>query len=204
MTMNHEKQPKLQPPGAGLPFVQRVLLRFWLGPVVSRRTPSDVVRQNYENLTRKIIEKIKNIPPEKRLVKVLVDPMPGLEDSSRYWSLNEVMEHLLIVSRGIESTILSLSSGTLPNGKADTAKMKPGKADQDLLSEYSSYGPALMKSIDERLSQPGMNFDSKLKFAHPWFGGFTARQWYWLLSTHQAIHYRQTKAIIQGLGSSKT
>ncbi len=131
--------------------------------------------------------------------KVLIAPLAGLEDSSRFWSLNEVIEHLLMVTRQIEKVILSLASGKIPSGKADTAKVKPGKAKGDLLKEFLEYAPKVMEELDSALGRKGMNFESRVKFRHPWFGEITARQWYWLLGMHQGIHYRQAKLIVKGL-----
>ncbi|NDF16075.1 hypothetical protein EB061_12280, partial [bacterium] len=140
-----------------------------------------------------------SVPADRRSVRVLVPSQPGLEDSSRYWSLNGVLEHLMIVSRSAEEIILSLASGNIPSGKADTAAVKPTGRDGDRLAEYREYAPGCLARIDARLSEPGMNADSLLTFRHPWFGEITAHQWYWLSATHLAIHYRQSKAIVKGL-----
>ena len=198
MSNNSAPSPKLQPPGAGLPLPQRIFLRLWLGPIVSRRTSQAKSRAQYEHLTQKLVQ-VSEVPSQKRNTQILVNPIPGLEDSSRYWSLNQVLDHLLIVSRSMEGVILSLSSGKIPEGQADPAKVKPGKADRDLLHEFSGYAPELLKTIDEKLARPGMDIHSKLRFRHQWFGGLTTPQWYWLLASHQAIHYRQAKEIIRGL-----
>jgi hypothetical protein len=123
--------------------------------------------------------------------------MPGLEDSSRYWSLNEVLEHLLIVSRRMELVILELAAGRIPQGVADTAKVKPSHPDQSSLPEFIEYAPNLMKSLDEKLAGPNFDFDSALKYGHPWFGKITAKQWYWLLAGHHAIHLGQVNAILK-------
>ena len=194
-----QNEPKLQPPGAGIPFLHRIILSTFVVPLISKRTPPEQSRRNYEKLVQKLIEKISAVPAELRNQKVLVKPMRGLEDSSRYWSLNGVMEHLIIVSQGIEGGILSLASGKVPDRKADTAAVKPKHPDRDYLEEFRTYAPTLMQRIDEQLNKPGMNFDSPLKFSHPWFGPLTAKQWYWLLPTHEGIHYTQVKEILKGL-----
>ncbi len=191
--------PKLQPPGAGLPLAQLVFLKIWLGPFVSKRTPPKKSRETYEKLTKKIIEYAASLSDEQRSEKVLVDPIRGLEDSSRYWSMNGVLEHLMMVSTGVEATILALSSGTVPNQKVDTAKVKPAQKGQDYLAQFTERAPGLMSRLDEKLSQPNMNFESQLKLKHPWFGKMTAKQWYWLLGTHQGIHYQQAQQIASAL-----
>ena len=195
--------PRLAPPGAGVPLIQLIFMRTWLGPFVSKRTPRPASRALYEKLTQKTIGLAAKIAPELRNKKILVNPILGLEDSSRYWSVNGVLEHLLIVSHGIEQAILSLSAGTVPPGAADTATVKPTDAKGDQLEAFTNYAPGLMARIDEKLAQPGMNIDSPLCFKHPWFGPFQAKQWYWLLPSHTGIHYQQLKQIVAALTASK-
>lgn len=196
--------PQLAPPGAGLPWPQLLFLRFWMGPVTARRTPRAQTRERYELLTQKIISLVSATPVEARRIRVLVDPIAGLEDSSRHWSLNGVLEHLLIVSKNIEDVILTLSSGSMPAGVADTARVKPQNMVEDRLADFVDYAPELIQRLDRKLAEPSRNFESPLKFRHPWFGGFTAKQWYWLLAGHQAIHYQQVKGITQKLKANKT
>lgn len=201
--MKTDEVPQLQAPGQGLPFLQKLFVRYWLGPIVSKKTPIYESRKTYEILTQKLIENIKKISEPERKIKILVKPIPGLEDSSRYWSLNGVLEHLMIVSKGMEAVILSLSAGQVPNTKVDIAKLKPKNFEKDILTEFIEYAPNLMKNIDQKVSVPGFDFQSSLKFYHPWMGQITAKQWYWLLSSHQAIHYQQAKEIIKSLSENK-
>jgi hypothetical protein len=191
--------PKLQAPGAGLPLPQRLAIRLWYGPVVSRRASFADSRLSYESLVGKIIGVVSAIPPELRSIKVLVAPMIGLEDSSRFWSAHGVLEHLLIVGHAMEAVILSLGAGRIPPGVADTAKVKPAQAEGDWLAEFSAYAPSLAAKLDEKLAAPGMDADSAVEFRHPWFGPMTLRQWYWLLANHQGVHYQQLKGIREGL-----
>ncbi len=86
-------EPKLQAPGAGLPFIQRIALRYFIGPLQSKKTPWHVSKISYEKLTSKILNTAESIPAEKRKIKVLVYPIIGLEDSSRYWSVDMLLEH---------------------------------------------------------------------------------------------------------------
>ncbi|HTL12543.1 MAG TPA: DinB family protein, partial [Bdellovibrionota bacterium] len=178
---------------------QRAYLRLWLKPVVSRRMPRSEVRANFDRLAGKLVEKISEVPAELRNTKILVEPIRGLEDSSRYWSLNGVLEHVLIVSQGLETIILMLAAGKRPPIEVDIAKVKPKHRAGDLLEEFQAYAPKLYDRLDAALAQPGMDLDSRLTHRHPWFGDLTARQWYWLISSHVGVHYAQAKAIIAGL-----
>ena len=199
MIYSMEQTPKLQAPGAGLPLVQRIFLKLWLGPVTSKKTPASDTRKLYESINIKIIEKVSKIPTEKRNTKILISPVHGLEDSSRFWSLNGTLEHLLIVGKGLEGIILSLAAGKVPPTVIDIAQVKPSHPHQSYLEEFQSYAPGLLTRIDAGLKKPGMNIDSTLTHLHPWFGPFTAKQWYWLLAAHQGLHYTQIKKIIRGL-----
>ncbi|MGE0632549.1 MAG: hypothetical protein AB7O96_09090 [Pseudobdellovibrionaceae bacterium] len=191
---------ELQKPGAGLPLPQRVMLKFWLGPFVSKRATWMDNRKMYEAVTQKIIDRVERVAAEKRDKKILVPPQRGLEDSSRFWSINETLEHLLMVIGGTEYIILQLSSGSPPDLKVDIAKLKPKGSEEDLFSTFKKRAPVVMRDLDENLKQKGMNRDSNSKHHHPWFGSITAKQWYWLLAMHQAIHANQVKKITESLG----
>jgi hypothetical protein len=192
-------KPKLAPPGAGLPLVQRIALRLILGPIISKIVPLEKTRLEYEKLVQLIIKRVEEIPLEKRSTRILVKPIPGLEDSSRYWSINGVLEHLLIVDRSMERVILALAAGEQPAGKADVAAVKPQHFETDYLTEFKAYAPDLIARLDDATAKPGMNLHSPLTFQHPWFGAFSARQWRWILAGHQAVHSTQIKEIMKQL-----
>lgn len=191
-----QREPKLQKPGAGLPLIQKIVLRLIIGPFQTKKTPWEVSRARYEKLTGNILKVAESIPLEKRKIKVLVDPIVGLEDSSRYWSVDMLLEHLMIVSKHMEGIILQLTGGTVPDVKVDIARVKPtvhshDATSQEILAEYSAYAPTVMQKLDAGMK----NRESKLTLTHPWFGKCTARQWYWVLAAHQGIHWQQLKQI---------
>ncbi len=193
-------EPKLQPPGAGLPLLQKLILRYFIGPFQSKITSWNVSKTNYEKLTSKIIEAAEAVPLEKRKKKILVNPIIGLEDSSRYWSVDMLLEHLMIVGKNMESIIISLDSGVKPNVVADIAKVKPTAASgvdspQNILFEFKAFAPTLMQRLDLKMK----NRDSDITLKHPWFGECNARQWYFVLAAHQGIHWQQLKQIIEKL-----
>ena len=193
--------PQLAAPGAGLPLRQRVALKLWFGPWVSRRTPTAVTRARFESFIAKLLQQAESLTAEQRRVRVLVSPIQGLEDSSRFWSYDGVLEHLVIVSTAIESLILALSVGEVPEPEVRVANFKPKSLISDPLSEFRQTLPGLMARLDTALSQPGRSLDSSATKEHPWFGPFNARQWYWLLASHCWIHWQQAKQIRSALQS---
>lgn len=192
-------KPKLAPPGAGLPLLQRLALRYWYGPVVSRRAKRSEIQLHYERLCTKLIGLVESVPAADRGTRILVPPQAALEDSSRYWSLNGVLEHLLIVNSAIEECILSLAAGKVPQKKADIAAVKPSESKGDQLGLFRDQAPGYLARINQKLAEPGRDADSALVFDHPWFGPLTAHQWYWLTASHLGIHYKQARQIVRGL-----
>ena len=198
--MNNE--PKLQAPGAGLPLIQRLALKLFVGPFQSKMVSWEESRAKYERLTSRILTKSETISAVDRKIKVLVKPIIGLEDSSRYWSVDMLLEHLLIVGTQMEVVILMLASGSSPDRKVDIAKVKPTNASsasstQDILAQYKRFAPGLMERLDAGMK----NKNSLTTLHHPWFGPINARQWYWLASSHQAIHWEQLKQIAKQIAT---
>ncbi|HRK08013.1 MAG TPA: hypothetical protein PLZ57_09620 [Pseudobdellovibrionaceae bacterium] len=191
--------PQLAPPGAGLPWPQRILLRYALGPLVSTRADWDESLEKLARRHAKIAEEWALIQPEDRGRRVLVPSQPGLEDSSRYWSAEMVLEHLWIVGSRIEGAALELSQGRVPHGVVDTAQVKPmGRVDETNVTDWMQRLDEWMKLATTRLKDvPHPSRKSKATLTHPWFGEFRASQWVWLLGEHHGIHLRQLRGIRQ-------
>ncbi len=187
--------PTLKPPGHPLPLIQRALLRCVIGPFLSKRDSWETMRSRYELLVSKIIQVSESISETERQIPILVDPIVGLEDSSRFWSVDMTLEHLVTVSRHMESMILVLARGEKPTVVADTAKVKPKENEEKFLTEFKAYAPLLYQNLDLQMK----NRESQITHRHPWFGMINAKQWYWVLAGHQGIHYQQIKQIVKQL-----
>ncbi len=185
--------PKLDAPGAGIPFPARLFLRFWLNPFVAGKEDPARSRHRFDRLHEKIREVYLSIPEAQRTARVLVRPIRGLEDSSRFWSAAMVLEHLEIVGSGIGEIIVSLSNEIVPDLKPDTAAVKPlgSRSGEEALLAYEKLQKNLMPSVESRIG----NLSAKARLDHPWFGPFTARKWYWLLGIHAGIHLDQIQQI---------
>ncbi len=80
-------EPRLEKPGAGLPLGGRILNRLYYGPWVSKRADWESVDRAFTRTNARILELVKKIPHDRLETKILVPPMQGLEDSSRFWSM---------------------------------------------------------------------------------------------------------------------
>lgn len=186
--------PKLGKPGAGLPFLQELALRWYVGPFVAARASWDEVDTNLEKLNGKILKLVEGLEAERMQKRVLVPPQKGLEDSSRYWSVAMALEHLTLVGNHMKAIIIDLSQGQVPNVNVDTALVKP-KGEQTAAQAVDAFR-AFATTIIPDMSVHVRNRKSATKLKHPWFGPFTAKQWHWLLVGHTLVHYQQIKSIL--------
>lgn len=197
--MNKNDQPiiKLAPPGAGLGFFTELFLQWYVNPFVSKKSTWDQCAANFVKVHSKILSVLETIPAEKADIKVLVPPQKGLEDSSRYWSVSMLVEHLLIVGMQVQTAIMRLSNEEHLTELVSTANVKPsGESTYAILLEkLKRFSADLPSDLEAHVK----NRESKSKLAHPWFGPFNSKQWYWLLGIHATIHLKQLNEIKKGL-----
>lgn len=193
--------PRLEPPGAGLPWYQHLAVKYYIGPFVAGRAQVKESRRSFEILHEKILNLAREIPADQFDEKVIVPPQMGLEDSSRYWSAAMTLEHLLIVGEGMKHIIRELSAGRSPGLNATTAQVKPKGASQreQLLQHFEVFTRTTMDKMEPLVAGK----DSIVTENHPWFGAFRARQWFWLFGVHAGIHYKQLKKIRAGLARAR-
>ncbi len=189
-------EPVLAKPGAGLPFVDSLYLRWYLGPFVSRKADKTTNLRHFTLLGSRVLREANGVPEGQRDAKVLVPAMRGIEDSSRYWSANEVLEHLMIVGTAMRGLIQLLAEGKTSDYVVRIADVKPkGKyKGGDARRDFTDFINETVK-----LLEPLDIVDGGPKHEHPWFGGFNSLQWTWLLAGHSGIHLNQLIAIKKGL-----
>jgi hypothetical protein len=192
-----EIQASLAPPGAGIPLLNRWLGRFLLKPLVMRRTPWEVSEKRFQSVHEKFKRELATFQLQALTERVLVPPMRGLEDSSRYWSAAMCARHLTIVGKEMELVLSKLTHEEGIHRVADTAAVKPelSKNEPSAIQEYIDFGDSLIQRIQAAVG----NRDSRATFAHPWFGPMTAKEWMALLSMHTRIHLEQVRTIRAGL-----
>lgn len=188
------KEPKLGKPGAGVPFLERMVLRWYLGPFQAARSNWEEVDVSFQKLAAKMLKTFEGLTPEQMETRVLVPSQKGLEDSSRYWSVAMVLEHVALVGNYMKAIVLELSNGRVPPHRVDTALVKPtGKAGAaESAKAFRAFSETVVKDIQKGVGDR----ESRSTLRHPWFGPFTAKQWHWLLVGHMLVHYKQLKEIV--------
>lgn len=199
--MPESKAPVLQPPGAGLPWWERLAAKHIVLPRAWRRvTWVDSARVFQEEGTRALA--VWDEIPESRLTeRVLIRRFPGIEDSSRFWSAEMTLEHLVIAGTGIRQIVGCLRGGQVPDRPARIQDVKPKGAISPVESR-DEFIRFLAETAVEEASLPPIPRGEGPRFIHPWFGPFDAFQWHYLLGHHQGLHRRQLEAIRDGLRSA--
>lgn len=191
--------PQLAPPGAGLPGPELWIARILFS--VRRRTSSrEAIHAIFENERRAIARLVASCDGSAASRRVLIKRLPGLEDSSRHWSVWMTLDHLRIVNHEFAQVIRLLAQGRAPSVVASTAAVKPSaEASAAVVIEYEASCDALQAVVRE---VPDLK--TTVQYAHPWFGPLDAAGWHALSATHMGIHRRQIEKILAGAAQSST
>ena len=190
--------PQLDKPGAGVPWAEGLMYRYYIGPFIAAKSDWEKNWQMFDKINAKTLMLAEKLTAEQLTTRILVPRLKGIEDSSRYWSVAMTLEHLVIVGTGITGIIKSLGRNITPPIKVNIAALKPkGHADPQVdLQAFRQFSETTRSMIETEIHLP---ISRTHKLDHPWFGAFDALQWQWLLGVHGAMHYRQIKAIISQL-----
>lgn len=186
-------EPKLEPAGAGIPLRQRLLFGILMRTTVF--LPRSLLTKRHRALVDEILSRAKNLSAEEMQRRELISPIPGLEDSSRYWSVAMTIDHLRIVEEGISDIILALHQRRDFDRVVRTQDVKPSpKATLSVIDDFQTLTAATTVKFDaiETLKRRGTH-------AHPWFGKLDAREWFALRTIHLRLHLKQIDAIIPQL-----
>lgn len=192
--MTTQPEPKLAPPGAGLPgvelFVARLLfaLRRWTG----NRRSFDARFERERELIRALVG---GCDAEAGSYRVLIRRLPGLEDSSRYWSVWMTLDHLRIVHHEFARAIGALAREVVPDGTVSTADVKPSaEAGPGVVAAFEASCDALASVV-----AASSDLNTRARYPHPWFGPLNAAGWHALAGVHMSIHRLQIERILAGL-----
>jgi hypothetical protein len=185
---------KFEKAGAGLPEFERLFIRVFLVPIV-RISMNWTISRLLIKREIKIIKKLLNNISNKQLQqKMSIQRTFAIEDNSRQFSLNEVLEHLVIAGTLVKNVIETLSKEKEVdfNIKIENVKPKENKENQlkYFLEFYQDYDK-FIKNLPKK--------QSKTTKAHPWFVKFNNFDWNIFMFMHTFIHRRQIEAILNKL-----
>jgi hypothetical protein len=193
----HPNEVQLEPPGAGLPALELAFAKLILFPMWCSQTSWEKSFKIFQEETEIILKLCESLSTDELCKRVLINRLPGIEDSSRNWSIAMTMEHLCIVNDRIAGVLVSLGAGVVPPGSVSTADVKP----QGFLSAEEAVEKfrTSSESLISRASTEVQNRNSSATYKHPWFGQMNVRQWNSLTSLHQRLHRRQCQTIAESI-----
>src|SRR5215472_11399027 len=94
-------QPRLAPPGAGLPFIEWAVAKYIVVPFRLRMVTMEDAVKEFADLSAAISALAKPLNETQMSDRRLIPRLQGLEDSSRYWSVAMTLEHMCIVNNRV-------------------------------------------------------------------------------------------------------
>lgn len=194
LTPSSHPIPHLAPPGAGLPkvelFFANLIFRWSLWRSNHARAVANLAERRQQILTL-----VQPCSLETGSRQVLIKRLPGLEDSSRFWSVYMTLDHLRIVNDEIAQTITLLLSEQVPTRPASTAAVKPrAEVGPEVVAEFSAACARL-----EAAAGTGQSLATAARHRHPWFGPLDAAAWHFMAGFHLNLHRQQIERIFAGL-----
>jgi len=180
--------------GAGLPEIERLFIRIFLVPIVRITMNWTISRLLVKREVRIINNLLQNISKEKLQQKMSIERTFAIEDNSRQFSVNEVLEHLVIAGNLVKDVIGSLSQEKEVNFDIKIENVKPKENKENQLEIFLEF----YQEYDKFIKDLSKN-QSKMTKAHPWFVKFNNSDWNTFMFMHTFIHRRQIQAILNEL-----
>jgi hypothetical protein len=190
--------PELASPGAGLPLVHELVLKYLAFPILRRLVSWERALAMIEKEGRVILAEVLDVPEDLRFRRILVPRMMGIEDSSRHWSLAMTLDHLLIVSHGVLGLMAKLSRAEAIDVVVNTADVKPdSKRTANVERKFEMFLGDFRRQVWAHVADRA----TSRCHVHPWFGCLDPHGWLVMLAVHQWIHKRQIQEIRRRLAA---
>ena len=187
---------QLQPPGAGLPNFERLFIKNILVPSVRIVFTWDIALFFLKREISIIKKLVSGVESSKLQYKVLIERTFAIEDDTRQFSINMVLEHLTIAGRAIKIVIDTLSQEKEFTTEIKIENVKPHENKINQLEEFLDFYNSYFDFISNLPRK-----QSKTKKRHPWFVEFNNFDWSVFMYMHTFIHRRQIQAIIKELNN---
>lgn len=186
----------LAPAGAGLSPGRAFLAKRLLFPMLKRTITFPKALDIFTAQGRRVVKTSAALSEEELFERVMVPPLFGLEENSRYYSTAMVIKHLLTVGEALRDRIPALSRGEVPKREVKIEDYKPyTELDDDIVERYAEFIEGFKESLLSNLA----DIDSPSTYAHPWFGELDVKGWMVMGMVHQIVHRRQIDAIVKRL-----
>jgi hypothetical protein len=125
--------------------------------------------------------------------RIAIARFPGIEESSRDWSVFMTLDHLVMVNTAIMVLIHAICTDHNHGAEIGIEDVRPHEdAGPDRI-------PALEAAVERYtdMVQRLGSLRSRERHPHPWFGLLTARQWHAVAAIHNRTHRAQIERILE-------
>ena len=185
-------------PGDGLPRGEFLLIQLLLIPLVRTFFTWQIAFWLFKREARIIISLLEELQEVERLQQVVIDKTFAIEDHSRQFSLNMVIEHLCITGRKVMEVITALSQEKEYSEIVTIAGVKPFANRSGTLDDFKNFFGEYEKFFAQLPKK-----QSNMTKPHPWFRSFNNFDWNAFMYMHTFIHRRQIQAIIKALKENR-
>lgn len=197
--MQKPPETTLQPPGAGLPWWELAALRCGFR-FDCMTTSHDKAMRRFMREADRILSLVAGLDPRQGARRVLIGRITAIEDSSRFWSVYMVLDHLNIVDSQIVRIVELLLSGQEAGADFLIQDVKPdaeaGPESLDAFKRGVQYYESTLGTREK--------LKSSHRHVHPWFGAIDAHAWHCLAGIHHGIHRRQIARILRELDTERS
>lgn len=183
--------PPLAPPGAGLPRAEAFVIRNLAFPFLRLKLNQSRSIALFERSGLAILPLVQDLNLSTFTRPVLIQRLPGLEDSSRNWSAEMTLEHIQVVTAAALYIIKKLEANQPLDLPVRTQDVKPnGGIGLDRIRAFRTY----LAETPQKLAQ--FDYTSPATHPHPWFGELKSLDWLRLIAFHQDLHRKQIERIV--------
>ena len=186
-----EKDQGLDKPGAGIPWYEEKFIRYLVVPILPLVFNWESSLSFLQKQIQEIVMLIEDLDEESMQKQVLVSRLFALEDSSRFWSINMVVEHLVTVNRGTYEIVDLLNQEKTVERELGTEKVKPYH------NTNHTKNLIVFEKAYSRMIKKNKNRVSNMTKEHPWFGSFNNYAWHAFIGFHNKLHKRQIQKILE-------
>lgn len=192
--LTNAEEPSLQAPGTGLPPVEARFFRHGL-PLLAKTINRAAARKMFLREGHRILYLAQDLSDWELKERVLVKRPFGVEDNSRHWSMEMLMEHLMMSGVSANKILRQLSIGVRPLQRPTVESCKPkGERIPRIRAEFRRFLDKFVESADS------LKFPPRPTLAHPWTAEMSAPQWFKFAALHHWMHRVHAERIVEGIG----
>ncbi|NCA72141.1 MAG: DinB family protein [Sphingobacteriia bacterium] len=195
--MSDPQRPQRDPARPGIPWHERRIADVALRLYASLHSPAAIL-ESFRHDALRAGMLARGLSETQGRTPVRIARFPGIESSSRNWSVYMTLDHLVMVNTAIMVLLHAICSDHNHGAEIGLEDVEPHRdAGPDRI-------PALEAAVErysdlvERLGP----LRSRERHPHPWFGQLSARQWHAVAAIHNRTHRIQIERILRRLQSS--